>query len=293
VASAAALSPEDSTKANVFSREGINMSMSWKHPGAAQADTTGIEYLDGLYSYALVLARNHAEAEDLVQETYLRALQAMGRLRAGSNMKGWLFTILRNVWFNQLRKWRNGPQMLEIEVGDGVANGLVEQSKDAHDLYVGKLETEQVRAAILELPVQFREIIVLREYEDLSYREIASVLHCPVGTVMSRLGRARAKLSTLLATSGNLLKKEANRKFDRHLEQNAPNGLPGTSTAQSAKLAIDPKSHYDSIVCGSGSPGSVVARRESRCRRALARSRRQRATPWPLVSSLGSAPERY
>jgi RNA polymerase sigma-70 factor, ECF subfamily len=81
-----------------------------------------------LYSYALVLTRNHAEADDLVQETYVRAMQAMGRLRAGNNMKGWLFTIL-NVWFNQLRKWRNGPQMVEIEVWDDVANSIVGHPK--------------------------------------------------------------------------------------------------------------------------------------------------------------------
>jgi RNA polymerase sigma-70 factor (ECF subfamily) len=173
--------------------------MSWKHNGAGRAAETGTEYLDGLYSYALVLTRNHAEAEDLVQETYVRAIPAMGRLRAGSNTKGWLFTILRNVWLNQLRKRHNGPQMIEIEVGDGVANSIVEPSKDSHDLYVSKVEAEQVRAAIQELPVEFREIIMLREYEGLSYQEIASVLDCPVGTVMSRLGRARAKLSALLS----------------------------------------------------------------------------------------------
>ena len=164
-----------------------------------QANATGIEYIDGLYSYALVLTRNHAEAEDLVQETYVRAIQAMGRLHAGSNMKGWLFTILRNVWFNQLRKWRNGPQMVEIEVWDDVANSIVEPSKDSYDLYVSKMEAEQVRAAIQDLPIEFREVILLREYEDLSYLEIASVLDCPVGTVMSRLGRARAKLRAALS----------------------------------------------------------------------------------------------
>jgi RNA polymerase sigma-70 factor, ECF subfamily len=173
--------------------------MSWNHDGAGQASETGIEYLDGLYSYALVLCRNRVDAEDLVQETYVRAIQAMGRLRAGSNMKSWLFTILRNVWLNQLRKWRNGPQMIELEVGDDFANYIEEPSKDAYDLYVSKLETEQVRAAIRELPVEFREIILLREYEDLSYQEIASVLDCPVGTVMSRLGRARAKLRVVLS----------------------------------------------------------------------------------------------
>jgi RNA polymerase sigma-70 factor (ECF subfamily) len=173
--------------------------MSWNHDGAGRAEATGIEYLDGLYSYAMVLSRNHAEAEDLVQETYVRAIQALGRLRASSNMKGWLFTILRNLWLNQLRKRRNGPQMVEIEVGDGVANNIAEPSKDSHDLYVSKVEAEQVRAAIQELPVESREIILLREYEDLSYQEIASVLDCPVGTVMSRLGRARAKLRVLLS----------------------------------------------------------------------------------------------
>jgi RNA polymerase sigma-70 factor (ECF subfamily) len=175
--------------------------MSWSHAGAGQAGTIGIEYLDGLYSYALVLTRNHAEAEDLVQETYVRAMQAMERLRAGSNIQGWLFTILKNVWFNQLRKRRTGPQMVEIEVWDDVANSVVEPSKDAHDLYVSKMQAEQVRAAIRELPVEFREIILLREYEDLSYQEIAGVLDCPVGTVMSRLGRARAKLRPLLAAT--------------------------------------------------------------------------------------------
>jgi len=192
--------------------------MSWKQDGAGQADSTVVGHLDGLYSYALILTRNHAEAEDLVQETYVRAIPAMRRLREGSNTKGWLFTILRNVWLNQLRKWRNGPQMIDLEVGDGVANSVVEPSKDSHDLYVSKLEAEQVRAAIQELPVDFREIILLREYEDLSYQEIASVLDCPVGTVMSRLGRARARLRALLSPR---LK-----RFDRPERGTHNEGLP-------------------------------------------------------------------
>ncbi|HEY4051722.1 MAG TPA: sigma-70 family RNA polymerase sigma factor [Acidobacteriaceae bacterium] len=173
--------------------------MSRNDDGGSRADAIGVEYLNGLYSYALVLTRNQAEAEDLVQETYVRALQAMGRLRPDSNIKGWLFTILRNIWRNQLRKWRNTPQMVEIELGDGVAHSVVEPSKDSYDLYVSKLEAERVRAAIQELPLQFREIILLREFEDLSYQQIASVLDCPVGTVMSRLGRARARLRPLLS----------------------------------------------------------------------------------------------
>ena len=171
--------------------------MSWKYDGRGEVDRLPIEFIDGLYSYAMVLARNHAQAEDLVQETYLRAMQAIGSLRPESNVKGWMFTILRNIWLNQLRKVRNAPQMVEIEAEKGVANEVVEPSKNAHDLYIDRVEAEQIRAAIAELPIKFREIILLREYEDLSYQEIASVLGCPVGTVMSRLARARAMLRTL------------------------------------------------------------------------------------------------
>jgi RNA polymerase sigma-70 factor, ECF subfamily len=166
---------------------------------AYQVDAIGIEYLDGLYSYALVLSRNRADAEDLVQETYVRAMQAMGRLRADSNIKSWLFTILRNVWLNQLRKRRSGPQILDSAMDDGFANEIVEPSKSSYELYVRKVEREQVRAAIQKLPVDFREVIVLREYEELSYQEIASIVGCPAGTVMSRLGRARSKLRELLS----------------------------------------------------------------------------------------------
>jgi RNA polymerase sigma-70 factor, ECF subfamily len=173
--------------------------MSSHYAGAALGDPVGAEYLDGLYGYALVLTRNHAEAEDLVQETYVRAFQAMGKLHADSNIKVWLLTILRNVWLNQLRKLRNGPQRIEIGVGNGIANSRVKPSKDSHDLHVSKTEAEQVRAAIQELPREFREIILLREYEDLSYQQIANVLACPLGTVMSGLATGRAKLRTLLA----------------------------------------------------------------------------------------------
>jgi RNA polymerase sigma-70 factor (ECF subfamily) len=182
----------DFIKTKLFKRELAEG--PWNHAGAGLADTMGMEHLDGLYGYALVLTRNYAEAEDLVQETYVRAIQAMGRLRAGSNIKGWLFTILRNVWFNQLRKRRKAPQLIEIKPGEDVSNQLVDPSKNSHDIYVSQAETERVRTAIQELPRQFREVILLREYEELSYQEISSILDCPIGTVMSRLGRARAKL---------------------------------------------------------------------------------------------------
>lgn len=156
------------------------------------------EYVDGLYSYALVLSRNRTEAEDLVQETCLRALRAMERLRPESNVKSWLFTILRNIWFNQLRQWRAAPQ-IELDSDGNGPIGVADPAKGPHATYVSNIEQEQVRAAIDQLSQEFREIIILREYEELSYQEIATVLECPVGTVMSRLARARSKLRDLLS----------------------------------------------------------------------------------------------
>jgi RNA polymerase sigma-70 factor, ECF subfamily len=159
------------------------------------------EHIDGLYGYAMVLTRNRTEAEDLVQETYLRALKAKDSLREGSNVKSWLFTILRNVWLNQLRRWRTAPEIVDLDADEGTASVSASVPKDPHSLYVTKIEREQVRAAIQQLNVQFREIIMLREYEELSYEEIASVLNCPAGTVMSRLARARSRLRALLSVA--------------------------------------------------------------------------------------------
>jgi RNA polymerase sigma-70 factor (ECF subfamily) len=164
-----------------------------------RAHTTGLEEIDGLYGYALILTRSHPEAEDLVQETYVRAIPAMGRLRAESNMKSWLFTILRNVWLNQLRKRRNRPQIVDIDGNCDVADSIAGNSDDPYDRYVSRIETEVVLEAIQKLPPHFREILLLREYEELSYKEIASVINCPMGTVMSRLAGARGKLRSLLS----------------------------------------------------------------------------------------------
>lgn len=147
----------------------------------------------------MVLSRNHTEAEDLVQETYVRALEAAHRLRENSNIKGWLFTILRNLWFNELRKRRSTPQIVEIDGEDHAADGLAGNLQDSYEIFASRENAEKVRAAIARLPVEFREIILLREFEELSYQEIAEILACPLGTVMSRLGRARSKLRSLLA----------------------------------------------------------------------------------------------
>jgi RNA polymerase sigma-70 factor, ECF subfamily len=171
--------------------------MFCKRVGVDQKDAIGIESIDALYGYALSLSRNRSDAEDLVQETYVRAMRAVGSLREDSNIKAWLFTVLRNIWLTQVRKKRTGPEFVETDADCGVE--VAEPSKTVYEIYADKLERQRVQDAIQKLPVEFREIILLREYEELSYQDIAKVLNCPMGTVMSRLGRARKKLRLLLS----------------------------------------------------------------------------------------------
>jgi RNA polymerase sigma-70 factor, ECF subfamily len=160
---------------------------------------SALQHLNGLYGYATTLARNQAEAEDLVQETYLRAVQAFSQLRPDSNLKGWLFTILRNIRLNQVRDGLSKPRVVEMdEPSGGVREFEDKSSKDPLFLYLTKVKQADVRKAIEELPEVYREVVVLREFEELSYEEIAHVLDCPPGTVMSRLSRAREKLKETL-----------------------------------------------------------------------------------------------
>ena len=167
---------------------------------ARQVSIAGIEHIDGLYGYALVLTQNRTDAEDLVQETYVRAIRAMGRLRDDSNVKGWLFTILRNIWLNELRQRRKAPESVDVETDERTSSLADESTESPHDIYVAKLERRHVRTAIQQLPEEAREVILLREWQGMSYQEIATVLDCPVGTVMSRLARARSKLRDLLSS---------------------------------------------------------------------------------------------
>lgn len=162
-----------------------------------------LKHLDALYGFAMTLTRNQTEAEDLVQETYLRAVRAFGRLMPDSNLKSWLFAIMRNAWLNQLRHTRGGPGFVELDAEEVERSQWLDQvANDPHAVYVRKLEREEVRAAIDSLSHPHREIVVLRDIEGFSYQQIASILGCPAGTVMSRLGRAREKLRKLLAECG-------------------------------------------------------------------------------------------
>jgi len=152
-----------------------------------------LEHIDALFGYAMMLARDATEAEDLVQETYVRAARAANR--PDDNLKPWLFVIMRNAWLNQIRHKNSGPMFVDLEPNESTAD----TQETPHVVYLRKLEREQVRQAIESLPDAYREIIVLRDIEGFTYQEIATVLECPAGTVMSRLGRARGRLRKLLS----------------------------------------------------------------------------------------------
>ncbi len=143
-----------------------------------------------LYGTAYRLTRNAADAEDLVQETYLRAFKAFGGYTSGTNIRAWLFTILYRVRTDSLRKRGRSPQTVTlIDEGPGVA-----PAQDA--LAQGQ---EEVARALEALPEAFRAAVVLRDVQEFSYDEIATILAIPIGTVMSRIHRGRALLRQALA----------------------------------------------------------------------------------------------
>ena len=154
-----------------------------------------LEHIDALYGYAMTLTRDATEAEDLVQETYVRATRAANRLDSDPNLKGWLFVIMRNAWLNQVRHKNAGPLFVDLDSSESIGDA----QDNPHVVYLRKLEREQVREAIENLPEAYREIVLLRDIEGFTYQEIATVLDCPAGTVMSRLGRARGRLRKLLS----------------------------------------------------------------------------------------------
>jgi RNA polymerase sigma-70 factor, ECF subfamily len=182
-------------------------------------ETHIVGYIDDLYSYAVALTRNREAAEDLVQETYVRALPAANRLRSDSNIKAWLCTILRNVWLNQIRQRNSRPKMTELDANNGADYLPADRSEDPLAQCERKWNQERLRRAILQLPMESREILVLREYQELSYAEIAELLACPAGTVMSRLARARERLRHLLEFEAvpespkNLLRSDGREQF--------------------------------------------------------------------------------
>ena len=156
-------------------------------------------HLDALYHVALRLTRNRAEAEDVVQEAFLRAFRSFHRFNPGTNCRAWLFTILRNVFLNRVRT--QGREVLETEIGDldhAEATTDAHGSRNPEEQFFQTMLHGDVDRALTTLPLAFREAVMLADIEGLTYREVADVVGCPIGTVMSRLSRGRALLRRAL-----------------------------------------------------------------------------------------------
>jgi RNA polymerase sigma-70 factor, ECF subfamily len=170
----------------------------------AQFERLALAHMDAAYNLAFWLLRSRPDAEDAVQDAYLRAYRSFGGFRGG-DIRPWLLKIVRNVAYRKLSDRARASNVIPFDsaasdrVGGEPALQLAAEGPSAEDALVRAGERAMVRAALAELTPIFREVVVLREIEALSYREIAQLTGIPVGTVMSRLARARAELRRTLA----------------------------------------------------------------------------------------------
>jgi RNA polymerase sigma-70 factor (ECF subfamily) len=153
-----------------------------------------LPHLDAAFNYARWLTRNDAEAEDVVQDACVRAVRFFPSLR-DDDARPWLFAIVRNTWYSRISR-RAG--VAEATPLDNTTNEPVDSALDPEERLLQQQSVAWVRDALEQLPADFREVLVLREIEGMSYKEIAAVARVPIGTVMSRLARARDRLASVL-----------------------------------------------------------------------------------------------
>jgi RNA polymerase sigma-70 factor (ECF subfamily) len=166
----------------------------------ADADAFGAEilrYLEPLYATALRLTRNRADAEDLVQDTLVKALRFSNRFERGTNLRAWLSTILHNTWRNRIRDAARETvevNSTRLEEAEATQEGSQAGGETPEQLLLRNTLDADLRAALDELPDIFRQAVWLRDVEEFSYAEIAKTLDVPIGTVMSRISRGRRML---------------------------------------------------------------------------------------------------
>lgn len=163
------------------------------------------EYLDSLYSTALRLTRKPQDAQDLVQETLLKAYRAYERFEAGTNLKAWLFRILTNSYINVYRYKKRRPNEVDVDDSETMflyhklrGSNAEDVTRSVEESFIESITDEDISQALEQLPDQYKEVILLADIEGLSYAEIADMLEIPDGTVMSRLHRGRKALQKAL-----------------------------------------------------------------------------------------------
>ena len=164
-------------------------------------EDTVLPHLDAAFNYARWLTRNHAEAEEVVQDACVRAIRFFSSLRH-DDARAWLLTIVRNTWYSRASRRSNLKEATPL---DGAPYERSDEALDPEERLMQEHTVTLVRAALEQLPPDFREVIVLREIEGLSYKEIAAVIQAPIGTVMSRLARGRDRLASALRQAPTLV----------------------------------------------------------------------------------------
>ena len=174
---------------------------------ADQVDFVGqaMQYMPALYSAALRMTRDPSDAEDLVQETYLRAYRSFATFQEGTNLKAWLYKILTNAFINSFRARKRRPEEVDVEDVEALylyrrlrAVDAPGSGRSAEEEVLERITDTEVKAAVDSLPESFRMAVLLADVEGFSYREIAEIMGVPIGTVMSRLHRGRRALQKAL-----------------------------------------------------------------------------------------------
>ena len=174
-----------------------------------QFSDLAMEYMSALYTAALRMTRNPADAEDLVQETYLKAYRAFGSFESGTNLKAWLYRILTNTYINTYRAKKRRPEIADVEDVEDLylyhrlsGNSSASLGRSAEDEALDRFTDTDVKAAIESLPDSFRIAVLLADVEGFSYKEIAEITEVPIGTVLSRIHRGRKALQKALMDLG-------------------------------------------------------------------------------------------
>ncbi len=173
----------------------------------SEFEQVALPQLSYLYTSAFYLTRDRADAEDLVQETYLRAFRFFDKFQPGTNMRAWLLSILQNLFINRYRQKRREASTVEWEKIDKVYDSMVERDDNTgggnpEHHFVSQMMDDEVEKALRGLPEEFRAAIVYVDIEELSYEEAAKIMECPIGTVRSRVSRGRRMLQVALKEYG-------------------------------------------------------------------------------------------
>jgi RNA polymerase sigma-70 factor (ECF subfamily) len=189
-----------------YFRRGRKMTIETQHRSKTERfEEIAIPHIDSVYRFALYTARNESDAKDLVQDTYLKAYRFFDKFQEGTDCKAWLFKILKNTFINTMR--RNKKHNHNVSISELKEQGVIvpDMDSDPEEEIFGDLFDDTISIAVNSLRDQYKTVVLLADVEGLSYREIANIVGCPIGTVMSRLHRGR-----------NMLRKRLRRYADQY-----------------------------------------------------------------------------